>query len=216
MSSHLLFLLNCMNASFHKACYFLQLYSCTITLADAQGEGVKQGYATVSMGSESRLFWQLFCNAAMERKGVTKQFSLSVSLTLQKPGLASEVWVTAFILPFVSAIISSVQKLPVDWGCRHIWFMLLSEFWSVATTQYHLLFTWANCQQLVWLLKNNENQPHFRKGDRLLLYLATHIPLQLELLKALSGGKGPILIERCSFCLGSCWVLSASAGTNSF
>ena len=128
----------------------------------------------------------------------------------------SEVCVAGFVLPSVSAIIRSVQKLPVNWGCGHIRFMPLSELWSVATTQYGLLFAWTNCQQLVWLLKNNENQPHFRRGDRLCLNLATYIPPQLGLLKILHRGEGPILTKKkCPFCLRSCWILSAPAGTNS-
>lgn len=35
MSLHLFFLLNCTNESFHKACYFLQVYSDAIALVDA-------------------------------------------------------------------------------------------------------------------------------------------------------------------------------------
>lgn len=69
---------------------------------------MKQCAAAISVGSQSRLFCGLFCNT------VTKWSPLSVSSALQKPGLASDVYVTGFISPFVSAIIGKVQKLPVN------------------------------------------------------------------------------------------------------
>lgn len=55
------------------------------------------GHCHVSVGSQSRLFWQLFCKVAVRRERVTKQSPLSVSSALQKAGLASEcVWQTSF------------------------------------------------------------------------------------------------------------------------
>lgn len=43
-----------------------------------------------------------------------------------------------------------------------------------------------------------------------------HIPLLLGLLKTPRGGKGPILMEKCPFCLRSCWILLAYAGSDAF
>lgn len=125
------------------------------------------------------------------------------------------VWQTSFA-PSSQLLLERSRNRQPTGGCGHLLFLLLLEVWSVATTQCGLLFTGANCQQLVWLLKSNENQPHFWSRDSVCLYSANHIPLLLGLLQTLLRGERPLLKEKCPFCLRSCCVLSASAGSNTF
>ena len=125
------------------------------------------------------------------------------------------VWQTSFA-PSSQLLLERSRNRQSTGGCGHLLLLLLLEVWSVATTQCGLLFTGANCQQLVWLLKSNENKPHFWRGDRVCPYSANHIPLLLGLLLTLLRVEGPLLAEKCPFCLRSCCVLSASAGSNAF
>lgn len=177
----------------------------SIALGAALGRWRKPSEAAISVGSRN---WLLCCclfgNTAPGTEWVTKEPPFSVSSALQKPGLAREVCVTHGILPFVPAIIREVQKRPGSWGCGH---RSVDAALRVLKCRNHSIWRALHLSKLptacLWLLKNNENPPHFRRGARLWLYLATRIPVQLRLLKTLGGGEGPYRWRNVHFVSGA-------------
>lgn len=111
VSVHLLFLLNCMNASLHRACCLLQVQAHTTALGGAKVTG--WSWAMLPSVVAARAGCAVGCFAI---RLVTKWSPLSVSSALQNPGLASDVCVTDFICPFVSVIIRKGPEIASHQG----------------------------------------------------------------------------------------------------
>lgn len=181
----------------------------SIALGAALGRWRKQSEAAISVGSRN---WLLCCFVTQRagRNELLKRppFPLVQHCKSQAwPGRC--VWHTAF---FPSSIIREIQKLPVSWGCGH---RSVVAALRVLKCHNHSIWRALHLSKLptacLRLLKDNENPPHFRRGARLCLYLATRIPVQLQLLKTLRGGEGPyrremsILSQELLSVLSLCW-----------
>lgn len=136
-------MLHCTECAVSCRCEYTQhCFSCCLSVCE-------QGEATITMGGQSRLLWRLFCNAASRRERITKwaPFPL-VEHCKSQSWLVRCVWQASFF-PLCQLLLERSRNCQETGALGTFWFMLLSEFWSVATTQDGLLFTWANCQQLV-------------------------------------------------------------------